>query len=160
MSDQGTHRAASGPFTVLADSWFTAAIGVVAICFALGALGYSGDAKKFPLVVGILTFVLSVIELILIRRDGALPSAPEAVEESPERRNRQLLLAGWFVLTVAGLYTLGLLVAAFVSTAVYFFVFVDRKPLRAIAFGGAHAAFLWLVFDVFAGFRLYEGSVW
>lgn len=153
-------RGVANRFAVLARSWLTAVIGLLAICFILGALDYSGDAKKFPIVVGIITAILAAIELVLAGKGRASPTERETRQTSADERYRALLLAGWFVVTVGGLYLLGLLATAFMATAVYFYVFVDRGPLRAIAFGGAHAALLWLAFDVLAGFRLYEGRVW
>ena len=143
---------------LLRQSWFTVAIGAIAVCFAIGALGYSGDAQKFPLVVGVLTAILAAAELVLagLGRSAVRADGGDAAGGSV----KSFMLAVWFTATVAGLYMLGLLIAAFCSTAVYFFIFVDRKPVWAVAFGVAHCAFIWLAFDVLAGFRLYQGWVW
>lgn len=140
-------------------SWFTVAIGAIAVSFAVGALGYSGDAQKFPLVVGVLTAILALAELVLAGLGRSVAQA-EGGGDYAVGHPKSIMLAVWFVATVAGLYSLGLLIAAFCSTALYFFIFVDRKPVWAVAFGVAHCAFIWLAFDVLAGFRLYQGWVW
>lgn len=140
-------------------SWFTVFAGAIAVCFAVGALDYSGDAQKFPLVVGVLTTILALAELVLVRLGKSAKQAESDVGATGSLA-KPTMLAIWFAATVVGLYMLGLLAAAFGSTAVYFYIFVDRKPLWAIAFGVAHCAFIWLAFGVLAGFRLYAGWVW
>lgn len=148
-----------GALGFLNRAWFTIFVGAIAVAFAIGALGYSGDAQKFPLMVGVLTAALVLAELVLVGM-GKSTAGTDGGAGLAGGRMKSFMLAIWFAATVGGLYMLGLLVAAFLSTAAYYFIFVDRKPLWAFAFGVAHCAFIWLAFDLLAGFRLYEGRVW
>ena len=138
---------------LLRDEWLLAGLCALAVAFAAVSQGFGGDAWKFPTAVGALTAALAAAEVLRLARAGTAPP----VETDAGTRRRGLLLAGWFLATLAAVYVLGLLVTVAVSTALYFRVFLETSLPRAAALGLGHALVFWVSFELLAGFRLWSG---
>lgn len=143
------------PWQRLSASWFIAVIGMICLWFLVTAQEYGGDAWKYPTGVAAVAVVLCLIELArkLVRPGQVDPGEAEF----PAGRKRALAVAIWIIGTVALVYVLGLLTGVFLAVSVYFYAFVRRSIWIACGVGAAHSGFIWIVFDVAAGLRLYNG---
>lgn len=136
-------------------TWFIGVITVVCVWFLSMAQTYTGNAWKYPTGVASIAVVLCLIELVrkLLRADHVDPGETEFAAS----RQRALAVGGWLIGTVFLVYVVGLLAGVFISVGVYFYTFVRRSLWIACSVGAAHTGFLWIVFDVAAGLRLYGG---
>ena len=139
---------------IIERTWLASTILLLAVLFVVGAQGFSGDAARFPTVVGALTALLAAAELVFRLRDRS-PAHQDQVA-GPDL-NRKLLLGGWALITLSGFYVLGVIAAIMISATLYFYVFVWRRLVWSVAAGLSHALFFWVAFELLAGFRLYQG---
>lgn len=144
-----------GNFLVSATkhSWVPAGILFIAVCFIVGGSQLRGDAGLYPVAVGIITAVLAAFELVqrLLHRSDSLDAADTA------RRLHILLILAWFLGTILALYVLGVLLGIAISATLYFRIFAGFGFGASAGIGLSHTAFFWIVFEILAGFRLYQG---
>lgn len=131
------------------------AILAVGLLFVAESLTLRGDAGKYPLVVGLITAGLCVIDIAgryLGRHKGGDRAARPAA-----RLGQNLLVGGWIAATLVSFYLLGIIGTIALSGTVYFRLFVTPNLLHAGLIGLAHALAFWVAFDLLAGFNLYSG---
>ena len=138
------------------SSWMSVAILVVSLLFVAESLTLKGDAAKYPLVVGLVTAALSLIDLVS-RYAHRHALNDDHVGLLVDRLGQKLLIGGWLAATVASFYVLGILVTVAISGAIYFRLFVTTSLFKALLIGLAHALAFWVAFDLLAGFNLYTG---
>ena len=135
------------------------AILVISLMFVAESLTLKGDAAKYPLVVGIITAALSLIDLAgrYMRRDDLNENHLGLLAD---RLGQKLLIGAWLAVTFASFYVLGIITTVALSGAVYFRLFVTPNLLLALLIGVAHALAFWVAFDLLAGFNLYTGLLY
>lgn len=137
-------------------SWMSIVILVASLAFVAESLTLKGDAGKYPLVVGLITATLCLLDLVirfLIRRDvnkGHIGTLEDSL-------GVKLLIGAWIAATLALFYVIGVVATVAISGAAYFHLFVCRSLVKSALIGLAHAVAFWVAFDLLAGFNLYEG---
>jgi hypothetical protein len=139
-----------------ASSWLSGAILVVSMMFVAESLTLKGDAAKYPLVVGLITAALSLIDLAG-RYLGRHDLNEDHIGFLTDRLGQKLLISGWLAATITSFYVLGIIATVALSGAVYFRLFVTENLFKALLIGLAHALAFWVAFDLLAGFNLYNG---
>lgn len=139
----------------LSATWFVATAGVLCSWFLVTAQSYGGNAWKYP------TGVAGIAVLLCLLEFARKMHTPESLDKGETTLNapwlRTTAVSAWFLITVATIYVFGLIIGIFLAVTVYFYVFVRQSIWHACGFGAAHAGFIWVVFDIVAGLRLYDG---
>ena len=143
------------PMNVIGSNWFLIAITIVAAMFVVGAMDLKGEAAQFPTAVGVFTIALALIELI-----ARLRTPPTAAPTEADNDLQSIVIVGvWFLATLGSFYVVGILPAIGLSAAAYFRIFIWGNLFKATVAGIGHAIVFWVVFDLLAGFRLYQGLI-
>lgn len=158
MPDQ-TQNTKDSMARFLEASWMSFAILVISLMFVAESLTLKGDAAKYPLVVGIITAALTLIDLAgrYMRRYDLNENHLGLLAD---RLGQKLLIGVWLAVTFASFYVLGIITTVALSGAVYFRLFVTPNLLQALLIGAAHALAFWVAFDLLAGFNLYTGLLY
>lgn len=139
----------------LSATWFVATVGLLCSWFLVTAQSYGGDTWKYPTGIAAIAVLLCLLEFARKVRN------PESLDKGETTFNapwlRTTAVSAWFLITVATIYVFGLIIGIFLTVTVYFYVFVRQSIWLACVFGAAHAGFIWVVFDIAAGLRLYDG---
>ena len=139
---------------LLQSEFFSVIMGLVALFFVVGSFSYNGDAQKFPFVVGICTILITFFDVSFNRQSNQ--NGFIAVY----KLRYFMSVLGWFTFTLGLIYFFGLVFSAIVSAAIYARAFIKKSLVWCLFYGVTHGAFIYLVFQELAGFRLYRGLIW
>jgi hypothetical protein len=148
------------PASRLADfletSWVSLAILIVSLLFVAESLTLRGDAASYPLVVGLITAALSLVDLAgrYLRRHDV---DTDHLGLLADRLGQKLVIGGWLTATFVSFYVLGIIATVALSATIYFRLFVTGNLVKALLIGLAHTLAFWVAFDLLAGFNLYTG---
>lgn len=139
--------------------WTVSLVIVVALVFVVIAWPMNAYAARFPLLAGGMCLVLGVLELTAqyLRHRSGLADTASAEPADRQARVESAIIISWVFLSVLSIYLLGMLGTAFASTLVYYRVIDKRSWKVSVVMGFVVAVFLWISFDVLAGFYIYEG---
>ncbi len=156
MSD--TKQKSASKWPILETSWMSIAILIFSLAFVAESLTLKGDAGKYPLVVGLITAALCVLDLAA-RCLSRHAQSDDGIGILADRLSDKLLICSWIAATLVCFYVLGVIATVAVSGTVYFRLFVTGNSLKAMLIGLTHALAFWVAFDLLAGFNLYTGIV-
>lgn len=153
-------RRAKEPSSPLAE-WLLAQAGALAVllvgaAFIVGGLQLGSSAGRFPIMLGGVTVVLALLEII----GGTFSKANDRQEGTRAKPDRQELKAiAWIFLTIAAIYASGILLGAFISTVLFCRFIEGRGMLKSIAISMLNVFVIWFAFSYLASFDLYRGAI-
>lgn len=147
--------------------WFAFALLAFFIFFVDQTYEYEGRVRLFPLLIGYLGIILSVLDILSLTagRAGEIVTRSFGKAFDPTNlhgRNavRELLVIGAICLIVVAIYLFGFLVATPLCVAVWMLV-GGRKPMGlTLATAAGAFVFVWVLFELALRYELYRGLIW
>ena len=145
--------------------WPPLLILAVSLGYVVWAQDYGRVARLMPVLVGVATAVLAVLDL-LSRFDGRLGAALRLTlgadfnnREMPHdpRLGREVALFGWMLGCLVAIWLIGILPTVPLFIAGYMRLWGQRPWLVSILSGVAVLAFVTFVFELLLGTQLYRG---
>ncbi|MGE3248005.1 MAG: tripartite tricarboxylate transporter TctB family protein [Beijerinckiaceae bacterium] len=128
---------------------------------------YEGRVRLFPLLIGYMGIILSILDILSLTASeaGAMVTRTFGKAFDPSKldgRNplREILVLGSICLIVVAIYLFGFLIATPLSVALWMMI-GGRKHLGvSLATAAGALAFVWLLFELALQYELYRGVIW
>jgi Na+-transporting methylmalonyl-CoA/oxaloacetate decarboxylase gamma subunit len=147
--------------------WFAFILLGFFIFFVDQTYEYEGRVRLFPLLIGYLGIILSVLDILsmttgkvgeVVTRSFGKAFNPDNLEG--RKALREVFVIGAICLIVLSIYVLGFLVTAPLAVIVWMLL-AGRKPLvLSLATGAGAFVFVWGLFELVLRYELYRGFLW
>lgn len=139
--------------------WSHASAAVVLLigaAFIAGGLQLATLSGRFPVLLGAVTVALAVLEII----SGIFARPSDSQKNESKSADREEIKAiAWIFLTLGVIYVFGILIGAFISTALFCRFIEKRGILKSAAISFGNVFVIWFAFSYLASFDLYRGAI-
>lgn len=109
-----------------------------------------------------MSLVMSTSIILLVSMDGYISFKTKIIEEKKQEKiinnnKTPFHVLMWIAITGALIYILGFSISSFVSPLIYYKMFVFKNNYYVLFAASSIFIFVYIVFDLLAGFRLFPG---
>ncbi len=151
----------------LSAFWFALCVLGFFIFFVDQTYEYQGRVRLFPLLIGYLGIILSLLDILSLTRGKAGEIVTRSFGKAFDPTNlegrsalREVIVIGAMCLIILSIYLLGFLLSTPLVVVAWMLV-AGRKPLPlTLATAAGSFVFVWFLFEFVLRYELYRGLVW